>query len=709
MSKTKNYRKTKRPATFDRNMRIHLGVVVSFVIILLVFLIGVLIFKNNTKGDEYARNVLEQQNYSSATIPYKRGDIVDRKGVVLATSIKVYNLILDPKIMLSDDKKYLDDSINALVDCFGYDREELLKLVNDNSERSYYIYKKKLSYEEIKKFLEAKDDPKKYPNLQGVWFETEYERKYPFSALACNVIGFTSAGNVGTWGIEEYYNEYLNGVDGRKYGYVNNENIMEEVEKKAEDGDTVVSTIDFNIQSIVEKHINEYNESIDPEHIGIVIMDPRNGEILAMAGKLSYDLNNPRDLSKYYTEQEIQAMSDEDKLAALNNIWRNYCISDSYEPGSTAKPYTIAAALEEGKIKAEDEYVCDGSEVVGGWTIRCHNTQGHGKISMYQAIAYSCNDALMAIAAKEGADIFTTYQKRFNFGMKTRIDLPGEESCANLIFSATNMGPADLATNSFGQNYNVTMVQVAAAFSSLINGGNYYTPHVVKQIVNSNGGVVEEVDKKLVKQTVTKQTSDEIKKGLRMCVEAGTGRTAGVEGYIISGKTGTAEKYPRGNNKYLLSFIGFAPYENPQLVCYVVVDNPDVENQSTTYATTLFKDVMTEVLTYMNIFPDGEDDNSNTDSSTGNNTGSNTNNNAGNNTGNNTTSTGDSDESFSNGIIDGDENHQNYQDTSGNANSTGNAGNTGTTGGTGNAGNTGNTNNTGAAGNAGASGTQAGN
>ncbi len=756
MSKTKNYRKTKRPATFDRNMRIHLGVVVSFVIILLVFLIGVLIFKNNTKGDEYARNVLEQQNYSSDTIPYTRGDFVDRNGVVLATSIKVYNLILDPKIMLSDDKKYLDDSINALVDCFGYDREELLKLVNDNSERSYYIYKKKLSYEEIKKFLEAKDDPKKYPNLQGVWFETEYERKYPFSALACNVIGFTSAGNVGTWGIEEYYNEYLNGVEGRKYGYVNNENIMEEVEKKAEDGDTVVSTIDFNIQSIVEKHINEYNESIDPEHIGIVIMDPRNGEILAMAGKLSYDLNNPRDLSKYYTEQEIQAMSDEDKLAALNNIWRNYCISDSYEPGSTAKPYTIAAALEEGKIKAEDEYVCDGSEVVGGWTIRCHNTQGHGKISMYQAIAYSCNDALMAIAAKEGADIFTTYQKRFNFGMKTRIDLPGEESCANLIFSAANMGPADLATNSFGQNYNVTMVQVAAAFSSLINGGNYYTPHVVKQIVNSNGGVVEEVDKKLVKQTVTKQTSDEIKKGLRMCVEAGTGRTAGVEGYIISGKTGTAEKYPRGNNKYLLSFIGFAPYENPQLVCYVVVDNPDVENQSTTYATTLFKDVMTEVLTYMNIFPDGEDDNSNTDSSTGNNTGSNTNNNAGNNTGsntnnnagnntgsntnnnagnntgsntnnnagnnngdsngnntgNNTTSTGDSDESFSNGIIDGDENHQNYQDTSGNANSTGNAGNTGTTGGTGNAGstgNTGNTNNTGTTGNTGASGTQAGN
>ena len=599
-------KKSKRPAVFDREMRIKLGVIVSFIIILLVFLSAVLIYRNNVDGEEYAINVLEQQNYSSTTLPYKRGDILDRNGVVLATSIKVYNLILDPKIILSDDGKYLEDSINALVDCFGYDRQELLELVNENSERRYYIYKKKLSYEDIKDFLDAKADDKRYPNLQGVWFETEYERRYPFSSLACDVIGFTTTGNVGIWGIEEYYNDYLNGVDGRSYGYVNNENVMEQVEKKADDGDTVISTIDFNIQSIIEKYIAQYNEELKPENIGIIIMDPRNGEVLGMAGKLSYDLNNPRDLTAFYTAEEIAAMSDEDKLNALNNIWRNYCICDSYEPGSTAKPYTIAAALDEGKIKSDDEYVCDGYEKLGGWTIRCHNNEGHGTIDMYQAIAYSCNDALMAIAATEGAEVFSTYQKRFNFGMKTRIDLPGEISCANLIYPASKMGPVDLATNSFGQNYNVTMIQVAAAFSSLINGGYYYSPHVVKQIINSNGGVVENVEKTLVKQTVTTETSDEIKKGLRMCVEIGTGRTAGIEGYLISGKTGTAEKQPREDEKYLLSFIGFAPYDIPQIVCYVVVDNPDVENQSTTYATTLFKNVMEEVLTYLNIFPDGE-------------------------------------------------------------------------------------------------------
>lgn len=606
-SKKKKRRRVKGPAVFDREMRIKVGVAFSVVVLALVFLVGVVIYKNTVKGEEYAINVLEQQNYSSTTIPYKRGDIIDRNGVVLATSIKVYNLILDPKIMLSDDKKYYNDTINALVDCFGYDKAELEELISENSERSYYVYKKKLSYDDIKVFLDAQADEDLYPNMQGVWFETEYERKYPFSTLACNIIGFTSAGNVGTWGVEEYYNEYLNGVDGREYGYVNNENIMEAVEKKAEDGDTVISTIDFNIQTIIEKYINQYNTDFDPENIGIVIMDPSNGEILGMGGKLSYDLNNPRDLTGHYTEQEIAEMSDEEKLDALNEIWRNYCISDSFEPGSTAKPYTIAAALDENIVEEDEKFVCDGSEIVGGWTIRCHNTGGHGEISLYQAIAYSCNDALMNIASRTGAELFTKYQSKFNFGKKTRIDLPGEASCANLLFSASDMGAADLATNSFGQNYNVTMVQVASAFSSLVNGGYYFQPHVVKEIVNTNGGVVLSVDKTLVKQTVTASTSEIIKKGLRMCVDAGTGYTADIDGYIISGKTGTAEKYPRGSGEYLLSFIGFAPYDTPEVVCYVVVDNPDVEGeQSTTYATKLWKAVMEEVLAYMNIFPDEE-------------------------------------------------------------------------------------------------------
>ena len=435
-----------------------------------------------------------------------------------------------------------------------------------------------------------------------MWFESEYVRKYPFSSLASNVIGFTSSGNVGTWGIEEYYNEYLNGVDGREYGYVNNDNIMEEVKKPAEDGNTVVSTIDFNIQTIVEKWVKYYTELYTPENLGVIIMDPDNGEILAMAGMQSYDLNNPRDLSAYFTEGELAAMTDEEKLAELNKIWRNYCISDSYEPGSTAKPFTIAAALEEGAITANQTFNCDGSEQAGGWDISCHKHDGHGIITIQQSIAFSCNDAMMQMAAAQGKATFVDYQNRFGFGSKTRIDLPGEASCEYLV-KDENMGDADLATNSFGQNYNVTMIQLASAFSSVINGGYYYQPHVVKEIINTDGGIVDECEKVLIKQVVTKETSEIIKEGLKACVESGTGTAAAIEGYTIAGKTGTAEKYPRGTGEYLLSFIGFAPYDNPEVVCYVVLDNPTVEGeQKTSHVLEVWTNIMKEVLPYLDIY-----------------------------------------------------------------------------------------------------------
>lgn len=592
----------KGPVRFTRGMGRRLLFVFSIVVIGLVILCGRLIYIDNNEGDDYTIKVLEQQNYSSKTVPFRRGDIVDRNGVVLATSIKVYNLILDPKIMLSDGGKYLEPTLEALKESFGYDIEEIRSLVNENSSRSYYIYEKKLTYEQIEKFLDIQEDTENNPYVQGVWFESEYERKYPFSELACNVLGFTSAGNVGTWGIEEYYNDYLNGIDGREYGYVNNDNIMEEVKKPAENGNTVVSTIDYNVQTVVEKWVKYYKELYTPENLGVIIMDPRNGEILAMSGMNSYDLNNPRDLSAYFTSEELSAMTDEEKLDELNKIWRNYCISDSYEPGSTAKPFTLAAALEEAAIESNQTFTCDGSEHVGGWDISCHKKSGHGEISIQQSLAYSCNDAMMQAAVAQGKLTFTDYQNRFGFGTKTRIDLPGEASCETLIKDAA-MGDSDLATNSFGQNFNVTMIQLASAFSATINGGYYYQPHVVKQILNENGGIVESYDKTLVKQVVTKETSDLLKEGLRMCVESGTGTGTAIEGYAISGKTGTAEKYPRGTDEYLLSFIGFAPYDTPEVVCYVVLDNPVVEGkQQTSHIVEIWTNIMKEVLPYLGIY-----------------------------------------------------------------------------------------------------------
>ncbi len=597
----------KEQSAYKFNYKMKKKLMVVFITIIIgLFSLGMrLMYINNTKGDNYTVKVLAQQQYSTKTLPYKRGDISDRNGVTLATSIKVYNLVLDPKIMLTDSEKYLDKTVSALIKCFPQLVEsDLRTLISQKSTSSYVVQLKKLTYDEIKEFQKLMNDDS---NIKGVWFEEEYERKYPFSSLACSLIGFVDAGNVGNWGIEGYYNSYLNGTDGREYGYVNNDNNMEKIIKNADDGYSIISTIDYNIQSIVEKHIKECVEIYTPKNVGVVLMNPNNGEIYAMASNTSYDLNNPRDLTKFYTTEQISAMTDEETIDAYNKIWRNYCISDTYEPGSTIKPFTVATALEENKINLVDTYVCDGFEEVGGWRIKCHKTTGHGTLTLKEVLAQSCNDAIMQIADKMGPEIFCEYQTRFGFGSKTGVDLPGEASCEGLLHTSKDMGVTDLATNSFGQNFNVTMIQMVSGFASIINGGNYYEPHIVKTVLNSQGGVIESIGKNVVKQTVTQSTSNILKESMRLCVTGGSGKAASVEGYEISGKTGTAEKLPRGEDKYVVSFMGFAPYDTPQVICYVIVDEPNVKGASASIASGVFKDIMTEVLPYMNVFTSVDD------------------------------------------------------------------------------------------------------
>ncbi|MBE5938775.1 MAG: penicillin-binding protein 2 [Lachnospiraceae bacterium] len=599
----------RRKARLTRYMNIKLIVFFLLVVAMLIFLSYRIFMIVYSSGDKYTKQVLNQQQYSSTTIPYKRGDIVDRNGVVLATSIKVYNLILDPKIILSEDGKYYDATIDALCSVFGYSEGELIEYINDRATKSYAIKEKNLEYQDIKPFLDIQNDTKNYPYVKGVWFEEQYMRKYPFSTLASNVIGFTGYGNVGNWGIEGSYSDILNGTNGRKYGYVDENNNMESVIKEAVDGNTVVSTIDFNVQTIVEKYIAQWKEQYTPENIGVVIVDPNTNEVIAMSGDVSYDLNNPRDLTGLYTEEEIEAMTDEETLAALNAMWRNYCISDTYEPGSTFKPFTVLSALEEKIVSTEDTFSCDGKEIIGEWTIKCHKNEGHGKLTLAETVALSCNDAMMYITDKMGTKMFAEYQSRFNFGKLTGIDLPGEESCVNLIYSAENMGASTLATNSFGQNFNVTMIQMISAFASAINGGYYYEPHVVTEILNPAGGVSETIGTTLVKRTTTEANSEIIRQACYMCVESGSGRSARIDGYKIGGKTGTAQKLPREDEKYLVSFMGFVSNssDEPQLLGYVVVDNPVMETVSSSAASKLWKAIMEEVLPYMNIFPETGD------------------------------------------------------------------------------------------------------
>ena len=613
-----------------------LALTFSVIVLALAGIMIRLVYINRVSGDQYTMKVLAQQDTNSITLPYKRGDIYDRNGTVLATSEKVYNLILDPGVLWeyhSEDaaKDCVEPTLQALVNYFGQDRTELDRIMQENATSHYVVLEKHLTKDEVEEFEAAMDDSAN--RIEGVWLEEDYIRRYPYNTLACNVIGYTVSGNVGQYGIEQEYSETLNGENGRSYNYLNEDLEQEKSVRAATDGNSVVSTIDITLQQIVEnaiaefqeKYTDAYREGDGSKTAAAIMMDPNTGEILAMASNRTYDLNNPYDvvINGLYTEEEAANLSDEERLNALNELWRNFCISDTYEPGSTAKPITVAAALETGAVHDGDTFLCDGNQTVGSHTIWCSKKVGHGIIDLQGSLMFSCNDALMQIAAKLGEENFSKYQNMFNLGLRTGIDLPGEARTDSLLYYSADtapsenlvMGATDLATNSFGQNYNVTMVQMAAAFSACINGGYYYQPHVVKKILDSNGGTVQNIEPVVLREPISAKTSSLIRQYLYNTMYGAadangnnaTGRAARIAGYAMGGKTGTAEKIPRDKTNYLVSFIGFAPAENPEVVLYVVVDEPNAEKQSSSsFAMEIWKNIMEEALPYLNIYPTEE-------------------------------------------------------------------------------------------------------
>ena len=649
--------RTKR--IFRTYMREKLAITVLVITLALFGLVWVLYRIIRDNNEQYNKIVLtqRQQEYDSRTIPYRRGDIVDRNGTYLATSEKVYNLIIDARLIMSDPEHYLEPTVQALTQCFGFDAAELRSLIEERRTSAYVRYGpgRQLTYDQRTAFEQLEDQlneayrtsdslTESKMRVKGIWFEDEYKRIYPYNTLACNVVGFASGdGTMGTGGIEQYYNSDLTGTNGREYGYLDDEANLEKVVKSAENGKTIVSTIDVNIQNIVEKYINEWQSTVGSKVTAAIAMDPNNGEILAMATSSTFDLNNPRDVSGY-TEEELMALGRKEAAAAYgrehegerisedqvldyysreevlsygqqvawNQTWRNFCVSDTYEPGSPQKIFTVAAGLEEGILTGNEYFDCGGYLEVGGWPIKCtaYSRGGHGSLSVTESLMQSCNVAMMRIGAMEGTDVFSKYQAIFGFGDRTGIDLPGEADTSSLIYTAEDMGPTDLATNAFGQNYNCTMVQMAAAYCSVINGGSYYEPHVVRQILNEQGSVVERRDPVLVRETVSQSTSDFLIDAMFETVENGTGAAASVAGYHVGGKTGTAEKQPRSEKNYVVSFAGFAPVEDPQLFVYVVIDTPGYppgpEQAHSSYASAIFSKIMAEALPYLNIFPTEE-------------------------------------------------------------------------------------------------------
>lgn len=625
---TRRRTKEQKIRKFSSKMQASLLLVFCVIIMLFILLMGRLFYINKTDGERYAKKVLSQQAYSHSVIPYKRGAILDRNGTVLAKSVKVYNIILDPKVMLTEGKDksgnkitpYVDSTISALVEAFDVNEEEVRSILEEKSTSSYVIYKKQISYDEKQKFEEIVERMKKEQKgsyVKGVWFEEDYVRTYPLNNLASKVIGFTFSGNVGNNGIEGYYNKDLNGVNGSQFGYFNSDSNVEDTINPAVNGHDIISTLDVNIQTIVEKKIAEFSEKIPNKNTSVIVANPNNGEIYAMAESQSYDLNNPRDLSALYSEKELKKMSEEDRKDALNNLWRNTIVSDIFEPGSVIKPLTVAAALDEAKTNGNATFVCDGKEVIGGHTIGCARRSGHGTVTLEDILALSCNDGIMNIANKLGRSLFSYYQNDFGLSGRTGIDLPGE--AYGLVYNEEGLNDTELATSSFGQSMSVSMVQVLAAFSASINGGYYYTPHVVKQITTENGAVVSNVKEEYQRQVISEDTSKLLRKYMQATVETGTAKKAKIEGFDIGGKTGTAQKIPRSEDKYVVSFIGYAPVENPEVVVYVVVDEPEGEEyyDSSTIACELSRDIMKEVFPFLGIFSSIEDDEDKPDSEDG--------------------------------------------------------------------------------------------
>ena len=604
-------------------MRKKLVMLFCAVLLALVALAARITYINATSGSKYKKQVLSQaqQRYENRVIPARRGDIYDRNGNLLATSNKVYNVILDCKAV-NEKEEYTEPTVRALVDILGLDEKEIRSRLSaeDTKNSQYQILKKQLSMDQKKAFEEATEIPEdieesgltkaeieERSNVKGVWFEEDYLRIYPFDESACDTIGFTLSRDVADIGLESYYNSTLMGADGRQYGYFNNNADVEQTIIEPVNGRSIETSLDIGAQQIVEKYVNAFNEKMGGKNVGVIVEDPSTGEIIAMDGGDRYDLNEPRDLSREYSEEEIKAMNDEQTVEALNGMWSNYCVTDAFEPGSVVKPIVMAGALEKGKISESDTFLCDGLEVFGAnaeTKIKCAvYPDAHGTETLGEVIANSCNDGMMQIGAKMGSEQFIKAQSLFNFGARTGIDLPNEGT--GIIHTKDTMGETELATSAFGQGYTCTMIQEINALCSVINGGYYYQPHLVTKIKDANGGIVKTFSPTLLKQTISSNISADIRSYMELSVKEGTSHYSKVQGYSSGGKTGTAEKFPRGNGKYLVSFIGFAPVEEPEIVIYVVVDEPNVEDQATSrYPQYIAQGILSELLPYLNIAPD---------------------------------------------------------------------------------------------------------
>ncbi|NLM12578.1 MAG: PASTA domain-containing protein [Epulopiscium sp.] len=563
---------------------------------LVVFTLGIigLMFRiaylQIVQGD-FLQELAYEQHTRDRLISPQRGTIYDRNGIALAKSATVTTIGV----------------IHAQIE----DPEQVARVLSEKLNLDYETVKKKVdkivALERIQSKVdkEVADEIRKM-NLAGVKIDEDSKRYYPYSNLASHVIGFVGKDNQGIIGLEVKYDEYLRGTPGKILTETDGKGrkLKNSPERRIEPipGNHLVTTIDLTIQQYAEQALDKAVKAKGAKRGSVIIMNPQNGEIYAMANKPDYDLNQPFKINNPELEPIWNTLKTEEKYKELNKMWRNFAINDTYEPGSTFKIITSAMGLEEKVINANSSFNCNGYHTVAGRMIKCWRyPRAHGTQTFTQGVQNSCNPVFMQVAERIGIKKFYQYMKLFGFSEKTGIDVPGE--AIGIMHNLKDIGPVELATMSFGQSFQITPLQLLRAAATVVNGGTLITPHFGAKIINDEGDIVKEFEYKNDKQIISKETSDTMKKILESVVAQGTGNKSYIPGYRIGGKTATSEKLPRSAKKYIASFLAFAPSENPQIMALVIIDEPQGIYYGGTVAGPVMKEILENTLPYLNIEP----------------------------------------------------------------------------------------------------------
>lgn len=591
-------------------------------LILMALLVLVLVYRMIIKGEAYQKMAIEQQTYDSRLAP-KRGTIYDRNGKALAVSASVEMVSVDPTVIKQEETA--EKTASELARILELEYDDVYDKVTMDSK--YVLIKRRVEKEAADQIRELE--------LPGVSLTEDSKRYYPNGAFASQVIGFTGDDNQGLDGIEKEYDEELKGIPGRivSASSATGAEVPYKYEQyiKAKDGYNVVLTIDEYIQSCVEKYLEKaYNEHNLAEGAAAIVMEPSTGEILAMASIPDYDLNKPFELSEELEEElyemdeeedeedgEVDDSSDKKKKKRkelsdeeynkrsselLFKMWRNKAVSDTYEPGSTFKLATASAALESGSVTLDNKYNCSGVFKIATEDIHCWNTAGHGTETFVEAVCNSCNPAFIQIGQQIGEDKFYDYAKLFGFMNTTGVELPGESG--GVFHARDGFNSVQLATTSFGQSIQVTPIQLVTFLSAIANGGTLYKPHVVKQITDQNGDVVSNTQPVAVRKVMSKETAETMRNIMQQAVESGAATNGYIAGYRVGGKTGTSEKIPRGNDKYIASFVGIAPADNPKIAVMVMLDEPNsFSYYGNAIAAPVAREIIDDVLQYYGVEP----------------------------------------------------------------------------------------------------------